>query len=139
MRKIKIVADSASDVLKLNDLSFAAAPLKIVTSEKEFIDNEALDAEAMVIYFDSYKGKSSTSCPNPADWITAFGDAEDIFCVTITSGLSGSYNSAMAAKKEYEEMHPKRKVYVIDSLSTGPEMKLIVEKLGGIRAVLCYL
>ena len=129
MRKIKIVADSASDVLKLNDLSFAAAPLKIVTSEKEFIDNEALDAEAMVVYFDSYKGKSSTSCPNPADWITAFGDAEDVFCVTITSGLSGSYNSAMVAKKMYESENADRRVYVIDSLSAGPELKLIIEKL----------
>ena len=76
-----------------------------------------------------YKGKSSTSCPNPEDWLRAFGDAGYIFCITITGTLSGSYNSANVAKKIYEEMYPDRKVFVINSLSTGPEMKLIIEKL----------
>lgn len=53
----------------------------------------------MVACLDKYKGKSRSSCPNVTDWPDAFGDADDIFCVTITSGLSGSYNSACAAKK----------------------------------------
>ena len=52
-----------------------------------------------------------------------------IFFVTITSGLSGSYNSACIAKGMYEAEHPDRRVFVIDSLSAGPELTLIVEKL----------
>jgi DegV family protein with EDD domain len=83
----------------------------------------------MVDYLSNYKGKSSTSCPNCEDWLDAFGDAENIFCVTITSNLSGSYNAAMLAKDTYETEHPDRKVYVFDSLSAGPELRLIVEKL----------
>ena len=83
----------------------------------------------MVAWFDSYKGKSKTSCPNPGDWLEAFDDAEEVFCVTITSGLSGSYNSACVAKQMYEAEHPGRRVCVIDSLSAGPELVLIVEKL----------
>jgi DegV family protein with EDD domain len=59
----------------------------------------------------------------------AFGDADEVFCVTITSGLSGSYNSACVAKELYEADHPDRRVCVIDSLSAGPELTLIVEKL----------
>ena len=58
-----------------------------------------------------------------------FGDAEEVFCVAITSGLSGSYNAACIAKEMYEAEHPGRRVFVIDSLSAGPELTLIVEKL----------
>lgn len=129
MRNVKIVADSSADVLKLETVPFAQAPLKVITAEKEFIDDAALDVQAMVRWFDSYKGKSKTSCPNPADWLEAFGDAEEVFCVTITSGLSGSHNAACIAKQMYEEQHPDRRVCVIDSLSAGPELTLIVEKL----------
>ena len=83
----------------------------------------------MLDYFSQYKGKSKTSCPNPADWIDAFGDADDVFCVAITSGLSGSYNAACIAKQMYEADHEGARVHVIDSLSAGPELTLIAEKL----------
>ena len=129
MRKIKIVADSSANVLSLEGVDFAAAPLKINTNEQEFIDDATLDVESMVQWFDSYKGKSKTSCPNPADWLEAFGEAEEVFCVAITSGLSGSYNAACIAKQMHEDAHEGRKVYVIDSLSAGPELMLLIEKL----------
>lgn len=127
--KYKIVADSSSDVLELTDIPFESAPLKIITSNKEYVDNVELNVKEMVEDLLEYKGKSSSSCPNPNDWLKAFGDAEQIFCVTITSELSGSYNAACTAKKLYEDDYPDRKVFVINSLSTGPEMRLIIEKL----------
>lgn len=129
MRNMKIAADSSANVLQLAGSDFAAAPLKIITNDKEFVDDSALDVTGMVQWFDGYKGKSKTSCPNPGDWVDAFGDADEVFCVTITSGLSGSYNSACVAKQMYEADHPGRKVCVIDSLSAGPELVLIIEKL----------
>ncbi|MBR2080946.1 MAG: DegV family protein [Oscillospiraceae bacterium] len=129
MRTVKIVADSSADVLELKHTAFAAAPLKIITAEREFVDDAALDVAAMVNWFDSYKGKSKTSCPNTSDWLDAFGDAIEVYCVTLTSGLSGSYNAACAAKQLYESEYPGRRVCVIDSLSAGPELTLIVEKL----------
>lgn len=129
MRKIKITADSSANVLQRSGIDFAAAPLKIITNEKEFVDDAALDVGGMVAWFDRYKGKSKTSCPNPGDWLEAFGDADEVFCVTITSGLSGSYNAACAAKQMYESEHEGKKVCVIDSLSAGPELVLLIEKL----------
>ena len=129
MRKIKIVADSSANVLQLTDIDFASAPLKIIVNEKEFVDDHGLDVTAMVTWFDSYKGRSQTSCPNPGDWLEAFGDADEIYCVTITSGLSGSYNSASIAKQTYEQENPGKQVCVIDSLSAGPELMLIIEQL----------
>lgn len=129
MRKIKIVTDSSADVTELSSLDFAFAPLKIITSEKEFVDDRQLDVDEMVSFFGQYKGKSKTSCPNPGDWLEAFGDAEDVFCITITGGLSGSYNAACAAKEIYESEHPDRRVFVWDSLSAGPEITLMIERL----------
>ncbi len=129
MRNIKIVADSSANLMAMNSVAFDAAPLKIITAEKEFVDDKNLDLEAMVDYFSAYKGKSQTSCPNPEDWLNAFGDAEEIYCITITSGLSGSYNSACIARDMYEDANPGRRVYVIDSLSAGPELTLIAEKV----------
>lgn len=127
-KRIRIVTDSSSDIRDLDGIEFASAPLKIITSLKQYVDDPQLDAAQMAIELSEYKGKSSTSCPNSADWLAAFGDAELIICLTITATLSGSYNSAMLAKREYEEAHPDRRVYVMNSLSTGPEMMLIAEK-----------
>lgn len=125
----KIVTDSSSDMLTLDATPFAVAPLKIVTAEKEYCDDQNLNVAAMVDDLLKYKGKSSSSCPNTDEWLESFGDADRIFCITITATLSGCYNAACAAKQIYEEQYPDRKVFVINSLSTGPEMKLIIEKI----------
>ncbi len=127
--KFKIVADSAANLFALDNVPFSAAPLKIITDEKEYTDIIGLDVNGMVNDLKVYKGKSTSSCPNPDEWLEAFGDAEYIFAVTLTSGLSGSYNSAEIAKDIYETEHPGRRVFVIDSLSAGPGETILVEKL----------
>lgn len=129
MEKFKIIADSSADIFSLGGIPFDVAPLKIITDEKEFTDNKNLNLKEMVDFLANYKGKSSSSCPNPEDWLETFGDAENIFCVTITGTLSGSYNAANIAKEMYEAEHAGRKVFVINSLSAGPELQLIIEKL----------
>ena len=129
MRNIKIVADSSANVHYRKAVPFASAALKIITNDREYIDDANLDVAAMVADFSAYKGKSKTSCPNPQDWLDAFGHSDEVFCVTITSGLSGSYNAAIAAKQMYEAENENAKVCVIDSLSAGPELLLIIEKL----------
>lgn len=125
---IKIVVDSASDVLAIEGVPFEVAPLKVITSEREYVDNENLDVLEMVTELKSYKGRSGSSCPNSGDWIAAFGDAQYVVCFTITATLSGSYNSAMVAKRTYEENHPGRCVFVVNSLSAGPEIALMAQK-----------
>ncbi len=130
INNVKIVADSSSDILELDGMDFESVPLKIITAEKEYSDTAELDVRAMVEELAEYKGRSSTSCPNADDWLTAFGDAENVFCVTITGTLSGSYNAALTAKSIYEETHPDRRVFVLNSLTAGPELGLIVHKLG---------
>lgn len=125
----KIVADSTADLLTVNGVDFASVPLKIVTDEREFSDDANLDRDEMLEYLASYKGHSGTSCPSVGDWLEAFGEAEGIFTVAISSGMSGSYNASVQAKTVYEDTHPDRRVCCLDTLTAGPEMVLIVEKL----------
>lgn len=124
----KITADSSANMRFFEGVDFANVPLKIITKEKEYVDDEHLDVAQMVADLKAYKGTSGTSCPNVYDWLEAFGDAENVFAITITSGLSGSYNAARQAAEEYMAAHPGRKVCVFDSLSAGPELRLIAEK-----------
>lgn len=125
---IKIVSDSAADLLNIDGIEYDVAPLTIITDVKQYVDDENLDVELMASELKAYKGRSSTACPGVGNWLNAFGDAEEIIVFTITGGLSGSYNSACLAKNDYEEEHPDRKVFVVDSLSAGPEITLMVEK-----------
>ncbi len=127
--QFRIVADSAADLFTLEQVSFCAAPLKIVTAEKEYLDVPGLNVAGMVEELKVYKGKSGSSCPNADEWLEAFGDAQYVFGVTLTSGLSGSYNAAQIAKQAYEEEHPDRHVFLVDSLSAGPGETILVEKL----------
>ena len=121
--KYQIVSDSASDLLELADIT-----LHIVVDGTDFADDARLSVPNLLDKLRNGKS-STTACPSPDDWITAFHDADRVFCVTITSGLSGSYNSAVIAKDIYEEKHPDRKVYIIDSLATGSKMVMLCEKL----------
>lgn len=132
--KIRIVADSSANLCTTLDNSIVSVPLTLRTDEREFVDNESLDIKEMTDYLASYKGKSGSACPSSQDWVDAFGDAENVFAVAITSNLSGSFNSLRIAKEQYEEEYPDRKVCIIDSLSAGPELKLIVEKIQELHA-----
>ena len=127
--KFRIVVDSSADLITTNDRSLVSVPLTIITDNKEYVDDEKLDIKRMTEDLATYHGKSGSACPGVGDWMDAFGDADRIFCITMTSNMSGTYNSAMVAKETFESENPDKKVCVIDSLSTGPEMKLIKEKI----------
>ena len=125
----KIVTDSSADIKALDGIAFESVPLKINTDSKEYVDNADLDVVEMLTDLKKYKGRSHTSCPSTGEYLNAFGDAENVFCVTITSNLSGSFNAAAVAAKEFKESHHASNIHVIDSLSTGPENVFLLEKL----------
>ena len=54
MVKYRIVVDSSADMLTFSKTSFASAPLKIIASDKEFVDNESLNVEQMVDFLSKY-------------------------------------------------------------------------------------
>lgn len=126
---IKYVTDSSCDTINYDGIDVAVAPLRIYTSERDFVDNEDLDVHEMIEYLLSYKDRSYTSCPSTESWLQAYEGGDEIYVITLTSNISGTYNSACAAKEEYIKDHPQARILVVDTLSTGPEMRLILEKI----------
>ena len=135
--KTKIVVDSSSNLYALSGVDFVCVPLKIVTDDGEYLDTAELDAVGMAQTLRSYKGKTGTSCPNVADWLAAYEGAEEVFVVTITGTLSGSYNAAQLAAEEYRQEHEGARVFVLDSLSAGPECRLLAERLAALVQAGC--
>lgn len=125
---IKIVADSSANLITMDAVEFASAPLKILLGEDEYVDVPETDLIHFMKEMNAYKGKSSTACPSVGDWLEAFGDADIVYGVALTSKISGGYNAACIAAEQYMDEHPDRKVFILDSLTTGPEMEVICEK-----------
>ncbi len=57
----------------------------------------------------------------------------DILHITLSSGLTGTYNAACIAGKELEEKYPERKIYILDSLGASSGYGLIMETLANLR------
>lgn len=129
---IRLIADSSSDRPPLDGVEYV--PLIISTDERSFVDNEHLNVNELLDYLASYRGRSYTACPSVDGWLSAYQGADEIYVVTITGTLSGAYNAAMAARELYLQEHPGAKVAVFDSLSTGPEILLILEKIQELTA-----
>ena len=129
----KIVADSGCDYREITDLAnqtkFESVPLTIQIDHEIFVDNAQLDIDGMMEKMYATSSASKSACPSPEDYLRSFEGAENIFVVTITGTLSGSHNSAQLAKKLFLEENPTANIHVIDSLSAGGEVDLIVKKL----------
>lgn len=127
--KLKIIADSSANLVNMKDTAFASVPVCIYADEKVYVDDQDLDSVEMTEELLAFKGKTSTACPSIEEWIAEFEGYDEIYVVTLTGTLSGTYNSAVLAKEIYQEEHEEVKIHIIDSLSTGPEMHLLVEKI----------
>lgn len=60
-------------------------------------------------------------------------DGQDILHVTLSSGLSGSYNSAVAARDQLLEKYPERKIIIVDSLGASSGYGLLMDMLADRR------
>lgn len=131
--KWAIVTDSSCDLKELKhtteDMGYERVPLKIICGEYEFVDDGTNDPKEMMQQLHESKVSSSSACPSPQDWADAFEKADQVIAITLTGNLSGSYNSAMIAKGMVEEEHPEKQIFVLDSLSAGPEISLMVYKV----------
>ena len=129
----KIVADSGCDYRTIENLAvdtlFESVPLTIQVGDEIFIDNAQLNIDNMMEKMYTTSSASKSACPSPDDYMKAFIGASNIFVVTITGTLSGSYNSAQVAKRLYLEDHPDVNIHIIDTLSAGGENDLIIKKL----------
>ena len=136
--KWKIIADSGCDYRSLDNLApdteFVSVPLTIQVGETIYRDDAQLNIDQMMEEMYATTTASKSACPSPDDYMKTFEGADNIVVVTITGTLSGSYNSAEIAKKIYIEEHPDTNIHVIDSLSAGGEVDLLVRKLNRLVA-----
>ncbi len=125
----RIVSDSSSNLYTSKGIDYVSVPLTIYYNGNAYPDTAGLDTVSLIETIHAEKGAARTACPSAGDWISAFEGADRVFAITMSSGMSGTYNAACTAAKIYMEQVPDAKVFVIDSLSTGPEMQLIIEKI----------
>lgn len=131
--KWNIVTDSSCDLLPMSrqngNIQISSVPFTISIGNQDFVDDENLDTQKMLYAMEQEKSVSHTSCPSPNAWLTQFEKADYSIAITISSQLSGSMNSAIVAKEMALEQNPQKKIAVIDSHSTGPELVLCVEEI----------
>ena len=133
-----IVSDSSCEIRELENpapgVQFALVPFKIRVGEREYVDLATLNPQQMLQAMTDYNGASTTACPSPEEWAEYFLQADNVFAFTISSNLSGSYNAAPLAAEEYQQENPGKRGFVLDSLSTGPEQRLLAEHLRDLLA-----
>ena len=129
----KIVADSSCDLNEelQKKLNISLVPFKIDVDNESFIDDEDLDTSDLIRAMRNSPNPVRTSCPSPGDFADRYRDenADSIFAVTISSKLSGTYNSAILAKNMIEEEIKNKFIHVFDSKSASIGETLITIKI----------
>lgn len=133
---MRIVTDSSSNLTSMENTDFLSVPMIVRLGEREYLDTPRLRVDVMMRDIRASRCETSTACPGVGEWLDAFCEEREIFAPVLTSKLSGCYSAASIAAAEYMRDHPGRKVFVLDSLSTGPELELIAERFAGLYAEL---
>lgn len=127
-----IVSDTSCDLHSLEGgegvFDFETIPFTIRIGSREYVDNEDMPVEEMLTANENHSEMAQTSCPSPEDWRAKFAPEGPVVAFTISSALSGSYNSACTAKQMLQEEDPGKQIAVIDSKATGPETAMLVLK-----------
>lgn len=120
--RYKIVVDSCCELPDeyKNDPRFERVPLTLEVGEYRILDDETFDQREFLNKVAAYPKCPKSACPSPERYKNAYtSDAEHIYCVTLSSHLSGSYSSAVLGKNLYEEEFGKKDIYVCDSESAS--------------------
>ena len=131
--KWNIVTDSSCDLfpaaLQNGEVQISSVPFVISVGSRDFVDDETLNTAEMLEAMERCQQASHTSCPSPQGWLEQFEKADFCIAIPISSRLSGSMNSAVLAKEMVLEHSPEKKIAVLDSHSTGPEIAMCVKKI----------
>jgi DegV family protein with EDD domain len=131
--KWNIVADSACDLMKKDvdceEVGFSTVNFTLRVGDRVYVDDEQLDILKMLDDMEACPTASFSACPSPDAWADQFEKAEQTISITISGNLSGSINSAKAAVDIVMSEHPDKKIALLDSRSTGPEMALCIYRI----------
>lgn len=118
----KIIVDSCCELPEeyADDPRFETVPLGLEVGDYHILDDENFDQKTFLKKVAEYEGCAKSSCPSPEKYMEACrGDADSIYVVTLSSHLSGSYNSAQVGRNLYLEKYGEKNIHVIDSESAS--------------------
>ncbi len=118
----KIIGDSCLDLTEelKKDPHFQMIPLTLMVGDRTFIDDETFNQKEFLQAVKECPECPKTACPSPEMFKEAYAcDAENVFVITLSGPLSGSYNSAVLAKSLYEEEYGPKNICVVNSESAS--------------------
>ena len=130
----RIIADSCCDrTARMADwTNITFVPLTLEIGDYRIMDDENFDQDDYIRRTLEYKDVPKTACPSPDAWASALDcDEDELYLITITDKLSGTYNSALQGVELYRDEHPDstKKIHVFNSLATSGIESLIAEKI----------
>ena len=127
----KIIGDSCCDFTKEEKEKYGiiTIPLSLFVDGEEIIDNDNFQQLDFIEKVNKSQQSVKSACPAPEAYMSAYQEEGDIYVVTLSSKLSGSYNSAMVAVDMYEEEFGKKNIHVFDSKSAAAGQHLICKKI----------
>ena len=126
-----IVCDSCTDLTEedLKKGCYTLVPLTLLVDGGEIIDDETFDQADFLAKVAASKEAVKSACPAPESYMEAYSKADDIYVVTLSAELSGSYNSAVLGKNLYEEENGTKNIHVVNSRGAATTQVLIARKL----------
>ena len=127
----KIIVDSCVDFHKsLSDIEvpLSRVPFKLTIGGVEIVDDGTSSMHEILSRMKKSKEKVTTACPSPAEFMNEIDPNKHNYIITISSKLSGSYNSAMVAKNSVK-LGESGSVDIIDCKSASAGENLVVLKV----------
>ncbi len=128
----KIVVDSCGELPERckKDSHFESVPLVLDIDGHFVVDDDTFEQADFLKRVAESPNCPKSSCPSPERYMEAYDcDAENVYAVTLSAELSGSYNSAELGKRLYEEEKGEKNIYVFNSRSASVGETLIALKI----------
>lgn len=128
----KIAIDSCGELLNewKDDERIESVPLTLMVGGESIIDDETFDQKDFLKKVAACLECPKSACPSPERYMKAYEcEADHIYAVTLSSELSGSYNSAVLGKSLFLEDNPGKKIHVFNSRSASGGESLIAMKI----------
>ncbi len=128
----KIIVDSCGELPNRckADSHFESVPLVLDIDGHHVVDDETFDQADFLRRVAESPNCPKSSCPSPERYMEAYTcEAEDVYAVTLSAELSGSYNSAELGRKLYFEEKGEKNIHVFNSCSASIGETLIALKI----------
>lgn len=127
----RIIGDSCTDLTNEQRESgeFDLVPLTLQIGNDSFVDDETFNQKDFIEKMEKSPSSPKSACPAPERYMELFEKADDIYVVTLSAQLSGSYNCAELARNLYIEQRGKKNIEIIDSKSASVGQMLIALKI----------